>query len=137
MRPARTPTLASLELVLEAEPASIVVLRQVSAAFARSVGLDDETVEAVAVAVNEGASNSIIHGYGHAENATLRLAASLADNTLAITIADDGVGDQAVSREGDEVGRGFPLMRALAQRVDVSRGKRGTRVRLIFPVRPE
>jgi anti-sigma regulatory factor (Ser/Thr protein kinase) len=128
------PAVASLELTVEATPSSLAVLRTVSAAFARSIGVGEETVEAVAVAVNEAASNSLMHGYRENEEGTLRLAASLAGSTLAITLSDDGVGDQAGTREGDEVGRGFPLMRALAAGVDVSRGERGTRVRLTFPL---
>ena len=130
----RTPAVASLELIVEAAPSSLAVLRTVSAAFARSLGVDEESVEAVAVAVNEAASNSLVHGYREDEHGTLRLAASLAGRKLAITLSDDGVGDQAGTREGDEVGRGFPLMRALADGVDVSRGERGTRVRLTFPL---
>lgn len=137
MRARPIPAVADLELLLDAEPASIVVLRQVSAAFARSLGLDEDSVEAVALAVNEAASNSVIHGYRVGEYATLRLSASLAGNTLAITIADNGIGDRASAREGDEVGRGLPLMRALAERVDVSHGERGFRVRLTFPLRHE
>jgi anti-sigma regulatory factor (Ser/Thr protein kinase) len=125
---------ASLELIVEAVPSSLVVLRTVSAAFARSLGVGEESVEAVAVAVNEAASNSLMHGYRPNECGTLRLAASVAGSTLAITVSDDGAGDQAGTREGDEVGRGFPLMRALAAGVDVSRGERGTRVRLTFPL---
>ena len=134
MRQLRPPAVASLDLVVEAEATSLAVLRKVAVAFARSLGAVEDSVEAVAVAVNEAASNSILHGYREAEPGTLRMAASLARNTLAITLSDDGVGDQAGTREGDEVGRGFPLMRALADGVDVSRGERGTRVRLTFPL---
>jgi anti-sigma regulatory factor (Ser/Thr protein kinase) len=131
----RTPAVASLELDVEATPSSLAVLRTVSAAFARSIGVGEESVEAVAVAVNEAASNSLVHGYRENEGGMLRLVASLAGSALVITLSDDGVGDQAGAREGDEVGRGFLLMRALASGVDVSRGERGTRVRLTFPLK--
>jgi anti-sigma regulatory factor (Ser/Thr protein kinase) len=126
--------MASLDLVVEAEAASLAVLRTVAVAFARSLGADEDSVEAVAVAVNEAASNSILHGYRETEPGTLRMAASLARNTLAITLSDDGVGDQAGTREGDEVGRGFPAHACVAGGVDVSRGERRTRVRLTFPI---
>jgi two-component sensor histidine kinase len=105
-----------------------------ASASERFLSVREESVEAVASAVNEAASNSLVHGYRNDERGTLRLAASLAGNTLAITLSDDGVGDQAGTRTGDEVGRGFPIMRALAGGVDVTRRERGTRVRLTFPL---
>lgn len=128
------PRIASLELVVDADPSALSTVRKVAAAFARAVGMRDDSVEAVALAVNEAASNSILHGYRQADQGTLQLAASLAGSTLAITLSDNGAGDQTEARRGDEVGRGLPLMRALSERVEVSRGERGTRVLLTFPV---
>jgi two-component sensor histidine kinase len=125
---------ASFELIVDADPSALAVLRMVAVAFARSIGASEDSVEAVAVAVNEAASNSIIHAYPGAEHGTLRMAANVAAKTLTITVSDDGIGDRAGTREGDEVGRGFPIMRALAGGADVTRGERGTRVRLTFPL---
>ena len=50
VRPLRTPVVASLDLVVEAEATSLAVLRTVAVAFARSLGADEDSVEAVAVA---------------------------------------------------------------------------------------
>ena len=133
MTPQRPPAVANLELSIEACPSSLAILRRVAVAFARSLGLDEQSVEAVASAVNEAASNSIVHGY-RGEDGLLRMSASLTDGKLAITLADDGIGDQATAREGDEVGRGMPLMRALSDSVEVTRSRRGTQVRLTFPL---
>ncbi len=128
------PAEASLELNVRADPAALSTLRRVAAVFARSVGADEEAVEAIAVAVNEAATNAVVHAYRGGRPGPLRLAASVSGRVLAITIADEGIGEQAATRHGDEVGRGFPLMKALSRGVDVQRGERGTRVRLSFPV---
>ena len=130
----RVPEEASLELAVRADPAALATLRQVAATFARSVGANEEVVEAIAAAVNEAATNAVVHAYRAGNPGPLRLAANVGGSVLAITISDEGIGEHAATRQGDEVGRGFPLMKALSRGIDVQRGERGTRVRLSFPV---
>jgi serine/threonine-protein kinase RsbW len=128
------PEEASLELAVRADPGALVILRQVAAVFARTVGADEEAVEAIAVAVNEAATNAIMHAYRAGEQGPLRLAASVGGRVLVIAVSDEGIGERAEARRGDDVGRGFPLMKTLSRGVDVQRGRRGTRVCLRFPV---
>jgi anti-sigma regulatory factor (Ser/Thr protein kinase) len=126
---------ASLDLRLPARPETLRAVRQVAVDFARGLGADEECVQAVAVAVNEAATNAVVHGYRGGRDGPIRLAASSSRGRMVITLFDDGVGADAPTRNGDDVGRGLPLMRALSESVEMWRGPRGTRVQLSFCLR--
>jgi anti-sigma regulatory factor (Ser/Thr protein kinase) len=123
---------ASLDLRLPAHPEALRTVRQVAVDFARGIGADEECVQAVAVAVNEAATNAVVHGYRGGRDGPIRLAASSSRGRMVITLSDDGLGASAPARNGDETGRGLPLMRALSESVEMRRGTRGTRVQLSF-----
>lgn len=126
---------ASLDLRLPARPEALQTMRQLAVEFARAVGADEECLQAVAVAVNEAATNAVVHAYREGLRGPIRLAASSSRGRMVITLCDDGIGADAPVRGDDETGRGLPLMRALSDSVEVRRGPRGTRVQLSFSLR--
>jgi serine/threonine-protein kinase RsbW len=133
MKPDEVVGEGALELVLPARPRALAAVRQVIVAFARGLGADEDCVQAVAVGVNEAATNAVVHAY-RGEGQPIRVAANAGARTLVVSVSDDGVGEAAPRREGDESGRGLPLMRGLSARVEIRRGRRGTEVRLAFPL---
>jgi anti-sigma regulatory factor (Ser/Thr protein kinase) len=131
------PTLegAAFELSLPAEPQALRTLRLLAVDFARGVGADEECVQSIAVAINEAASNAVVHAYRNRSAGPIRLAVSTAPGKMVATLSDEGIGEDAAERVGPEVGRGLGLMRALSEAVEVRRGNRGTQVRMVFALR--
>jgi serine/threonine-protein kinase RsbW len=129
---------ARLELVLPASAEMLSAVRKAVVGFARSVGAEEECVQAVAVAVNEAASNVVVHAYPRGGTRPLHVVADTDTDhdKLVVTISDEGPGDASGPRVRGESGRGLPLMRALADEVDVYRGPRGTRARMTFALHP-
>jgi anti-sigma regulatory factor (Ser/Thr protein kinase) len=126
---------ASFDLRLPARPEALRTVRQLAVDFARGVGADEECVQAVAVAVNEAATNAVVHAYRGGLEGPIRVVASSSRGKMVITLSDDGVGPDAPARGDEEAGRGLPLMRALSESVEMRRGPRGTRVQLSFALR--
>jgi serine/threonine-protein kinase RsbW len=92
----------------------------------------EETRQAVALAVTEACANVVRHAYPD-RRGELTLTAWVDEDELTLLVADTGIGlGGATSNAG--LGLGFPLMRAVAN-TRVSRGRRGTQVRLTFPRR--
>src|SRR5947209_7133929 len=60
--------------------------------FAKSVGLDDEFIYAVDLAVRESVANAVKHGNKFDESKDVTLTFSLIDETFQITVRDRGPG---------------------------------------------
>jgi anti-anti-sigma factor len=117
-----------LDVTLPAEPGSLRIARQALYQLCAGLGLNEAGAFALNVAVGEAVNNVIEHAYG-AESGTLRLRARRENSTLRIEVED--AGRWRPDRPEDNLGgRGFKLMRALIDDVQVATGPDGTRVRL-------
>ena len=104
---------------LPACPDCLPQAREVARTAGRKAGFDDETVENLALAVNEAVMNVIQHGYHFASGQTVRLEISLDDAALAFDLLDHAppVRPEAVqSRPLDEIrpgGLGVHFIRSI------------------------
>jgi serine/threonine-protein kinase RsbW len=122
---------ARIELLLEASPANLRVIRRLVSEFGRALGADDETVYEIASAVNEAATNVVVHAY-EGRTGPVRVVATGGAGTVVVSVADEGLGETAPTREATEHGRGLPLMRSFARDLEVRRDPFGTRVQFAF-----
>ena len=87
-----------------------------------------EEIEDIKTAVSEAVTNAIIHGYEE-KGGKIRMSAVLEKDELEITIEDDGIGIEDVSKamqplfttkpEGERSGMGFSFMEAFMDKVKV------------------
>lgn len=103
--------------------------RVVIAAFLTRLDPTLEQLQDVKTAVSEAVTNAVIHGYGEG-GGKIRMLAVLEGGELRVTIEDDGVGIEDVSKamqplfttkpEGERSGMGFSFMEAFMDRVEVA-----------------
>ncbi len=119
------------ELHLLAHPSELVTVRRFAEEAAASFGLGQEDRYALAFAVNEAVSNAIEHGRPSSEG-TIHLYVAEEEGALAFYVEDYGMfAPKVVPLEDFPArGRGFTLMGAVVDEVDVRRGRAGTVVRL-------
>jgi anti-sigma regulatory factor (Ser/Thr protein kinase) len=121
--------------ILEApveQPSDVTGLRHTVADLARSLGMEDERIEDLAVCLGESTTNAIVHGGGG------RAAVYADDETLWIHVVDNGPGiDQnelprATLLKGystiTSLGMGFSIMLELADSVCLSTCAEGTQI---------
>jgi anti-sigma regulatory factor (Ser/Thr protein kinase) len=122
----------TLELRLDAVPASVTQARRRAAEYAREVGAEAEGVE---LAVAEAVANAVVHGYTDRPRGTVVLNASLdSDGSLVVRVTDDGSGMRPNPERGG-LGLGLALIGQLTSAFSVSRADGGgTSLRMTFPV---
>lgn len=102
--------------------------RIVIAAFLTRLDPTLEQLQDVKTAVSEAVTNAVIHGYEE-KGGKIRMSAVLEKDELEITIEDDGIGIEDVSKamqplfttkpEGERSGMGFSFMEAFMDKVKV------------------
>lgn len=128
-----------LWLTVPARPGQLAGLRRALREWLAQAGVDEQDVTSVLVAVGEATSNAVEHAYVDAETGLVRLTARLgADGVLAVQVIDNGRW-RPPAAPTENRGRGFPLMRATMDEVEVIRQPDGTTVqmRLSLNHRPE
>lgn len=127
--------------VLPADVKALSAMRGPLAAWARSMGLADETVDDVVLASYEALANAAEHAYrgrveevppgGADSNGTrqITLSAERTDDAVVVTVADHGRWLDHSERGGSR-GRGLVLMRELADdmHIDIGNDRSGTTV---------
>jgi serine/threonine-protein kinase RsbW/stage II sporulation protein AB (anti-sigma F factor) len=86
--------------------------------------LPEDTVDAVALAVSEAATNAIEHAYAGAEPGLVRMRCTVEGDRLVVEIADDGAGVVA-RRDSGGLGHGMAAIGAMAHSLDVRPGPGG------------
>jgi serine phosphatase RsbU (regulator of sigma subunit)/anti-sigma regulatory factor (Ser/Thr protein kinase)/PAS domain-containing protein len=124
LEPLSTP---KLSLRFPAEPASLAPLRSALRSWLESHGAADDEVFDILVAVNEACSNAVEHPIGR-NGHDVGLDADVIRGEVLIDVRDHGRWRPAGPR--NDRGRGFELMQALMENVDVARSPVGTHVRL-------
>ena len=126
---------ANLELELTATPDEVSHARHAVTALCEELGLDDDVVERVTIAVNEACTNCVLHAYdAEPEGSTYMLETRLEHDALFVVVHDCGLG---VARRGRTagLGLGMRMIEAMADETSVSsRPGRGTRVAMRFAV---
>jgi PAS domain S-box-containing protein len=113
-----------LTLRLPAEPKALSSVRRALSRWLEQGGASEEETQAILLACHEACTNAIEHGYRFGE-ATFEVAGELRHGELTLTVTDSGGWRGA----GDaDRGRGFALMEALMDGVDVTPGRNGTTV---------
>src|SRR4051794_6779276 len=118
-----------LDVDLPAEPRSASRARTAVLEALRGIAVDRD---AVGVVVTEAVTNAVVHAYrDRVQPGRVHVSASLDDDGVELAVDDDGSGMRArVDSPG--VGLGLPLMGDLADTVEVSSRRPGTRIRARF-----
>lgn len=129
---------ASLSLSVPAKPETLPVVRDLLGCFARSIGADDEGVDAIKLAAHEAAANVVEHAYdeaigelqvkARAKNGELTIVVS---DTTTVVIADSNGHSPQLPGGTDENGRGIPIIERLAAELEVRRSE-GTHAEMTF-----
>ena len=129
--PAAAASEARLALTLPARVEALAQLRAVVRGFAAAAGCRDETTSALALAANEAATNTLLHAYGPG-GGLLHLTVRRDRDGVALSVRDEGRGEQAPPRGPEEGGRGLALVEALADEVELRRDASGAELRVRF-----
>jgi len=128
----------SFECEFPAAPDAVGAIRRALVTFVRGCGLPQSTVEAVALAASEAATNVVVHAYEEAaQPGTIEVTAALANEELWVIISDSGSGLQP-HRESPGLGLGLAIIARVADGVDlVKAATGGLEVRMRFTVAPD
>jgi anti-anti-sigma factor len=116
----------ALKLVYPAEPHVVASVRRAVSRWLGKVGATDEEIHDIVLGCDEAATNVLEHAYGPG-GGPLEVDATNADGTISIIVRDHGT--WRPPRE-DGRGRGFVLMEAVSDSVDVVHTAHGTEVHL-------
>jgi anti-sigma regulatory factor (Ser/Thr protein kinase) len=139
MRATSEPPTCSVpaELRLPARPSKLSVAREYVWRAAAAHGLDSESCDEFAFAVNEAVTNAIRHGAPD-EHGLISIAALTDGESLTFSVRDHGAFAGSAPRLAAlaESGRGFALMARLTDAVQLCVGRGTTTVRLSKRTRP-
>lgn len=120
-----------------ARPESVAAARAAVVEFAARSGANPATLEAVALAVSEAATNVVVHAYRDAtEPGAIEVAAAKAGGELWVIVADSGSGLRPRS-DSKGLGLGLGLIAQVSDGVDlVHRAAGGLELRMRFALAP-
>lgn len=118
------------EATFSAAPGVIGEVRREMEELARHCGLSARRVSDVALAVSEVTTNVVVHAY-RGEPGLIHVHACDDNERLTITIADEGRG-MAPRLDSPGLGIGMAMVGRVADRVDVSPARPGTRIAMEF-----
>ena len=107
---------------------AVPIVRRSLSRWLESVHLSEDTRFGVLTAVGEAIANAVEHAYGNGLPGLARVEATYENDELRIKIEDHGKWRPAQKRE--ERGRGFPMMRALMDGVEIRSDAKSTIVAL-------
>lgn len=116
----------TIDVTLEAVPSSLAKLRVGLRQWLASHGTSTGTVQEIATAVGEAATNAVEHAYA-AEHATFRVCGSHHDGTVTLQVIDTGTWR---APRGEHRGMGTTIMHSFMDHVDVNSSPEGTTVTL-------
>ena len=133
LHPAVRPSAqADLELSLPARPENVAVVRHVLSGVKEALGLGEELLADLKLAVSEACTNVVVHAYAADETGPLALELSTGPEHLEVVVRDQGRG-MAPRADSPGLGVGLPLITSLASSVElVNRPGGGTDVRMRF-----
>jgi serine/threonine-protein kinase RsbW len=116
-------------------PDAVADLRQSVVDYARGIGLADETLAALRLAVSEAATNVVLHAYADdPQPGPVHVRAEVDDGELRVYVSDDGCGMRP-RPDSPGLGLGLPLIAQLAEAFVVeSPPDGGTEICMRFPI---
>lgn len=106
-------------LEIESDPNNIITVEEFVNYFAKDIGLSDEKISSLLLAVTEATTNAIIHANKNDKNKLVKVDVTIHDSKLVIKVIDEGKGfDPAMIPDPTspenllkDSGRGVYLMR--------------------------
>lgn len=124
---------AQLEHVgVPAQAEEIAVLRHTLAGWAQELGAPEERIDALTLATYEALANSVEHAYDGMGTVDLRARYLAEVDRMEVSVTDHGHWRPDNRNQRPSAGRGFPLMRQLADTVQVYAGSSGTTIHLCW-----
>src|ERR1700730_15279166 len=132
----KTPENASdnpdIELALPARAENIAVVRHAFGALGEALGVREETLSDIRLAVTEACTNVVLHAYDERSEGPLAVGALIGDGRLVVTGRDRG-GGITPRPDPPGLGVGLPLIASLAESLELkSVNDRETEVRMTF-----
>lgn len=136
---------SKLQVVLPSEVRQVDLVHSISDRVAAAVGMDDDQTLNLGLAVREATINAIKHGNGLNSRKKVTVTFEFDRREVTVSVRDSGSGfdphaapDPTLPENlGMTNGRGFLLMRAFVDRVEVVPQRRGgSLVRLVKTVQP-
>lgn len=126
---------APMVLRLPAQPDSLAVVRQAVTGVAEVLGIGDDRLDDLKVAVTEACTNVVLHAYDD-DRGTMEVRAGREDDALVVTVLDDGSGIvPRAERTSPGLGLGLQMIAALADDVSIAANDGGgTAVRMAFRI---
>jgi serine/threonine-protein kinase RsbW len=121
------------KLSLPAKSENLGRVRRAVTDFAAALGLDNETISDLRLAVNEACSNVVRHAYNGQEQGPMRVEARPVGDSLVVLVNDNGRGLSRVSSDPG-AGLGLRVASAVSDSFEVHQKTAGTEVRLAFPL---
>jgi anti-sigma regulatory factor (Ser/Thr protein kinase) len=118
-----------------ATPEQVATVRREMSAFALAHGASEATVQAVALAASEAATNVVVHAYRHRDEPGPMIAeAFVEDDEIVVMVSDEGRGMKP-RPDSPGAGLGLPIIAQMADRFEVSdRHGSGVAVQMHFPL---
>ncbi len=130
LRPAADNAFAG---VYAAEPPSVSAIRHLLCDWARALGIREELVGSIGLAVSEATTNVVVHAYAdEPEAGTVTVEAGLEDGMLWVKVCDEGRGMKP-RPDSPGLGLGLPLIAQMTDGFEVHEAETGgTEVRMRF-----
>ena len=128
-----------IELHVKSIGENISLVRMVVSGFLLPYDLTMEALDEIKIALSEAVTNSIIHGYGEAEDEEIIVILQVQNQQLTVQVADTGVGIAdiaqamvpAFSTKMEHMGLGFAFMQTFMDDLEViSKLGEGTTVKM-------
>jgi anti-sigma regulatory factor (Ser/Thr protein kinase) len=117
-----------------ARPEHVGAARRAASKAARCLGVEDDVVDAVRLAVSEAVSNVVVHGYRDAPRGEFTMAVEAEDDELTVTVRDHGCGMRP-RMDSPGAGLGLPLIAQLSDSFSVTEPPEGgTQLSMTFPL---
>ena len=123
---------SSVVLEVPARSDEVAGIRKAVTAFARRVGVAEDRLPDIALAVGEACANAVVHAFTDREPGLLRVTADLTPDGVEVVVVDDGQG-MAPRPDSPGLGLGLPLMTSLTKEIEfrpVPSG--GTEISMVF-----
>ena len=124
-----------LELRFLAQPNEVAPARHAVTDLARRVGMAEELIANVALAVSEAITNAVLHGYIDRETGFIEVAAHADGPELVVTVTDDGNG-MVPRPDSPGLGMGLPIIARLTRAMDVRSPASGVGTQLCMTFGP-
>jgi anti-sigma regulatory factor (Ser/Thr protein kinase) len=113
---------SDIRLTVPARPENVAVIRHVLGALAEALALPPALIDDMRLAVTEACTNVVRHAYGGDGEGTIDVVVRPKGDELEVIVADEGRG-LGPSPDTAGPGLGLPLIAALADTVEIERGR--------------